>query len=177
VSVPFSCPPFLARLHFWHTISIRVPMAKRLSLFGSSRLVLITLTIAAAIVASIGSQHLLADKQTATTLDDHNGIATSAGSTSNLTDDYRHGNGICEVHQCKMDTELIHSSMDDVSFDSKFLEAQEKEFPNAGPYGLQDPTGQAALIYVCPKCKSARDSWLNKAKTQRTTGPTSLRSH
>lgn len=79
------------------------------------------------------------------------------------TEDWRHGDGICEVHGKQMRTEVVHDCAVLIDFTPEYLEAREKLFPNAGIEYSSDLYGnRRGRIYVCDECKKARDKWSKK---------------
>ena len=77
-------------------------------------------------------------------------------------EDWRHGNGVCEVHGTQMRTEEVHGLAGTISFLPEYMEVA-SEFPNAGiEYGEELYSSRVGKIHVCSECESARQSWIQQ---------------
>ena len=84
-------------------------------------------------------------------------------------EDWRHGDGICEVHRKQMRTKVVSNLAGTISYMPEYLDARETLFPNAATdYGplSGDRKGK---IYVCDECEEARSEWLKNFE-ERTAG-------
>ena len=78
-------------------------------------------------------------------------------------EDWRHGDGICEIHGKRMRTEVVHNCTALIDHTPEYFEAKKKLFPNAGiEYGQDLYGNKRGKIYVCDECEKARDEWSKK---------------
>ncbi len=82
-------------------------------------------------------------------------------------EDWRDGNDICEIHQCKMKTINRVKPRTDIRYfnDRAYIEAKLKYFPNCqsrfSPGGNTDET---IKIYVCERCCQLDNEWRTSGK-------------
>lgn len=80
--------------------------------------------------------------------------------SNEFVNDWRRGDGICALHDRRMNTQEVNGLAGHISFLPEYYEAKEKLFPNGGiEYGPNLYSQERGLIYVCPDCKGARDAW------------------
>ncbi len=78
-------------------------------------------------------------------------------------EDWRHGNGVSEVHGIQMRTEEVHDLAGHISFLPEYMDAA-SQFPDAGWYRVQRGTvfQPSRKIHVCSERESARQSWMEQ---------------
>ena len=78
-----------------------------------------------------------------------------------LIEDWRYGDGICEVHGTRMRTVIVRN-MEGPSpyFSDEYFEARERIFPNHGiDYPPERYGKKLGKIYVCDQCEKAYEEW------------------
>lgn len=77
--------------------------------------------------------------------------------------DWRHGDGICPLHNQPMQTRTVYSPAVTMQFSPDYFLAREESFPFCGIEYSSDFYGdKRGKIYVCPQCEKARQAWLEK---------------
>jgi hypothetical protein len=83
-------------------------------------------------------------------------------SACSRVEDRRSGSGVCEVHNVKMQTEVVYPCNKLISWKAGYVKDKLKLFPNCTAYGPPfdyDYEGQPFKVYVCPACVRAQDDY------------------
>jgi hypothetical protein len=74
--------------------------------------------------------------------------------------DLRRGDGVCQIHQTRMETQGIHPPAGlSPSHAPGYYEAREQRFPNVPERMARKTSWRVDLVYVCPECERAREAW------------------